>query len=52
MCQNTRKIPVFEGWESGQRKRYLKSLEGDLASELDLDWRDEIADCSDAAALS
>ena len=41
-----RKIPVFDGWESGQRKRYLKSLENDLASELGPDWREKIANDS------
>ena len=46
MSQNTRKIPVFKGWESGQRKRYLKSLEDDLASEFGPDWRDKITDSS------
>ena len=39
-------IPVFEGWESGHRKRYLKSLEDDLASELGPDWREKIANNS------
>ncbi len=41
-----RKIPVFDGWESGQRKRYLKSLENDLASELGPDWREKISNGS------
>ena len=42
MSQNTRKIPVWVGGESGQRKRYLKSLEKDLAAELGPDWRNVI----------
>ena len=29
---------------SGQRKRYLKSLEQDLAAELGSDWRDKVAE--------
>ena len=46
MSQNTKEIPIFEGWESGQRKRYLKSLEEDLASEFGPDWRQKIANSS------
>ena len=42
MSQNTREIPVWVGGESGQRKRYLKSLEKDLAAELGPDWRNVI----------
>ena len=52
MSENTKEIPIWVGGESGQRKRYLKSLEKDLAAELGADWRDKIADCSDAATLS
>lgn len=37
-----REIPVWLGGESGQRKRYLRSLEQDLVSELGPDWRDKI----------
>ena len=37
---------------SAQRKRYLRSVEHELSLELGPDWRDKIADCSDAAALS
>ena len=48
MSQNTKKIPVWLGGESGQRKRYLRSLEKELAAELGPDWRDKIADCSDS----
>ena len=32
ISETTKEIPVWFGWESGQRKRYLKSLEQDLAS--------------------
>ena len=42
MSQDTKKIPVWVGGESGQRKRYLKSLEKDLAAELGPDWRNVI----------
>ena len=42
MSQTTREIPVWVGGESGQRKRYLKSLEKDLAAELGPDWRNVI----------
>ena len=38
MSQNTKEIPVWVGGESGQRRRYLKSLEKDLAAELGPDW--------------
>ena len=48
MSQDTRKIPVWVGGESGQRKRYLRSLERDLATELGPDWRDKIADRFDS----
>ena len=43
MSQATREIPVWVGGESGQRKRYLKSLEKDLAAELGPDWREKVA---------
>ena len=42
MSENTKEIPVWVGGESGQRKRYLKSLEKDLAAELGPDWRNVI----------
>ena len=48
MSENTKEIPVWVGGESGQRKRYLKSLEKDLAAELGPDWRDKIEDCSES----
>ena len=35
-------IPIWLGGESGQRKRYLRSLEQDLLSELGPDWRQKI----------
>ena len=46
MSETPKEIPVWIGRESGQRKRYLKSLEQDLASEFGPDWRDKIADSS------
>ena len=46
MSQTTKEIPVWIGRESGQRKRYLKSLEQDLASEFGPDWREKITDSS------
>ena len=42
MSENTKEIPVWLGGESGQRKRYLKSLEMDLAAEFGPDWRNVI----------
>ena len=48
MSQNTKEIPVWLGGESGQRKRYLRSLEKDLAAELGPDWRDKIADSAES----
>ena len=42
MSQVTREIPIWVGGESGQRKRYLRSLEKDLAAELGPDWRNVI----------
>ena len=48
MSQKTIEIPVWVGGESGQRKRYLRSLEKELAAELGPDWRDKIADCSES----
>ena len=48
MSQNTKKIPVWLGGESGQRKRYLRSLEKELAAELGPDWRDKIADSTES----
>ena len=46
MSETTKEIPVWIGGESGQRKRYLKSLEHDLASEFGPDWREKITDSS------
>ena len=42
MSETTKEIPLWVGGESGQRKRYLKSLEKDLAAELGPDWRNMI----------
>ena len=47
MSQITKEIPIWVGGESGQRKRYLRSLEKDLAAELGPDWRDKIADSAE-----
>ena len=46
MSETTKEIPVWIGRESGQRKRYLKSLEQDLASELGPNWREKVANSS------
>ena len=46
MSETTKEIPVWIGRESGQRKRYLKSLEQDLASEFGPDWREKVANSS------
>ena len=48
MSQNTREIPVWVGGESGQRKRYLKSLEKDLEADLGPDWRNVIEQAKDS----
>ena len=42
MSETKKVIPVWVGGESGQRKRYLRSLEKDLAAELGADWRNVI----------
>lgn len=42
MSETTKKIPIWVGGESGQRKRYLRSLEKELAAELGPDWRNVI----------
>ena len=47
MSQATREIPIWVGGESGQRKRYLRSLEKDLAAELGPDWREKVAERSE-----
>ena len=44
--ETAKEIPVWIGRESGQRKRYLKSLEQDLASEYGPDWREKLANSS------
>ena len=42
MSETTKEIPIWVGGESGQRKRYLRSLENELAAELGPDWRNVI----------
>ena len=42
MSETTKEIPIWVGGESGQRKRYLRSLEKELAAELGPDWRNVI----------
>ena len=42
MSETTKEIPTWVGGESGQRKRYLRSLEKDLAAELGPDWHNAI----------
>ena len=44
--EQKRQAPRWLGCESGQRKRYLKSLEQDLVLELGPNWRDKILDRS------
>ena len=51
MSQRTNEFPVFGGCESGQRKRYLRSLEQDLAAELGPDWREKIANSFEGYVL-
>ena len=48
MRQTTKEIPVWVGGESGQRKRYLRALEKDLAAELGPEWRDKLANSSES----
>lgn len=42
MSKITKEIPVWVGGELGQRKRYLRSLEKDLAAEFGLQWREKL----------
>ena len=42
MSETTKEIPIWVGAESGQRKRYLRSLENELAAELGPDWQNVI----------
>ena len=42
MIETKKETPVWVGGESGQRKRYLRSLEKGLAAELGADWRNVI----------
>ena len=43
MSQTTKEIPIWVGGESGQRKRYLRALEKDLAVEFGPEWRERLA---------
>lgn len=43
MRQTTKEIPVWVGGESGQRKRYLRTLQKDLAAEFGPQWREKLA---------
>ena len=43
-----KQAPKWLGWESAQRKRYLRSVEQDLATELGPDWRDKIAESTES----
>ena len=42
MSETTKEISIWVGGESGQRKRYLRSLEKQLEAELGPDWRNVI----------
>ena len=42
MSKITKEIPVWVGGELGQRKRYLRSLEKDLAAEFGPQWREKL----------
>jgi len=42
MSKTTKELPVWVGGESGQRKRYLRSLEKDLAAEFGPQWREKL----------
>ena len=42
MSETKKEIPIWVSGGSGQRKRYLRSLEKDLATELGADWRNVI----------
>ena len=43
MRKITEEVPVWVGGESGQRKRYLRTLENDLEAEFGPQWREKIA---------
>ena len=43
MSENTKEIPVWVGGESGQRKRYLRTLKKDLEAEFGPQWREKAA---------
>ena len=42
MSKITNEIPVWVGGESGQRKRYLRTLEKDLEAEFGPKWREKL----------
>lgn len=43
MSKITKEIPVWGGGESGERKRYLRTLEKDLEAELEPQWGEKVA---------
>ena len=43
MSKTTEEIPVWVGGESGQRKRYLRTLEKELEAEFGPQWREMLA---------
>ena len=43
MSKTTKEIPLWVGGESGQRKRYLRTLEKDLEAEFGAQWREKLA---------
>ena len=51
MSETTKEMPIWVGGESGQRKRYLRSLEKDLAAELGSDWRNKIPNSSESQSV-
>ena len=47
MSETTKEISIWVDGESGQRKRYLRLLEKELAAELGPDWRNVIERAED-----
>ena len=43
MSKITEEIPIWVGGESGQRKRYLRTLEKDLEAAFGPQWREKLA---------
>ena len=43
MSKTTQEIPFWVGGESGQRKRYLRALEKDMAASFGPEWREKLA---------